>query len=72
MRSVSHIVTMFDGSVGLMAIASSASLPGMTLASKFAGSCGTAAAALSMVRRLSIAPTLGAVAWPRTYAEISS
>src|SRR5712691_1605518 len=37
-------VTMFDGLVGLMAIASSASLPGMTLASKFGGGWPAAAA----------------------------
>src|SRR6266702_3262748 len=38
------MVTMFEGSVGLMAIASSASLPCKTLASKFAGGGGAAEA----------------------------
>src|SRR5215475_4082249 len=39
------MVTMFDGLAGLMAIASSASLPCMALESKFGGTGGTGAAA---------------------------
>lgn len=49
------IVTTFDGSVGLTAIASSASLPVSTLESKFAG--GGAAAASPVMASASASPT---------------
>src|SRR6266568_3631289 len=54
------IVTMFDGLVGLMAIASSASLPCMTLASKFGGGLGAAAAGATMDASSATAAKAGA------------
>src|SRR6266581_2394603 len=54
------IVTMFDRLVGLMAIASSASLPCMTLASKFGGGLGAAAAGATMDASSATAAKAGA------------